>query len=114
MILERIVLNPVILTKVTQLSQAAKETIAQDVTSGHYIYDIMMDYAMPLVWDFGKVLLVVGIIRGIYMLMNTDVKGFVNKTKWATTGYIILRFIQVFTSMIDGMADGIVQKMIGG
>lgn len=106
--------TPIALASIQTTKEVGKmtaEQVAQEVISGNFISDAVFGLLLPICWDIGKVLFAVGCIQGVYMLMRSDAKGFINKTKWATSGYILLRFIQVFITFIDTLAIGMCSKM---
>lgn len=105
--------TPVALASVatTPMKEKTAVDIAMEVISGDFISTAVFNTFLPLCWDVGKVLFAIGCIQGVYMLIRSDTKGFINKTKWATIGYIALRFIQVFITFIDTLAVGICANM---
>ena len=62
---------------------------------------------MPYVYDIGKLLLKVGIVQGAYYVMRADRKAGIEKIKYASFGYIMLKFIDVFINIIDEISANI-------
>lgn len=59
---------------------------------------------MPVMYDIGKTLLIIGLFQGSYYIMRTDRKNGIDKIKYATTGYIMLKFINWFILLVDRIA----------
>jgi hypothetical protein len=72
---------------------------------GNFFYKLVTDLCLPMAYDIGKIILFACILQGAYMLMRSDIKGSVNKFKYAAFGYIILRFTSVFIVLIDTIAQ---------
>lgn len=60
---------------------------------------------MPVMYDIGKTLLIIGLFQGSYYIMRTDRKNGIDKIKYATTGYIMLKFINWFILLVDKIAS---------
>lgn len=59
---------------------------------------------MPVMFDIGKTLLMIGLFQGSYYIMRADRKGGIDKIKYATMGYIMLKFINWFIALVDMIA----------
>lgn len=56
---------------------------------------------LPVIFDVGKTLFSIGIAQGAYYIMRTDRKAGIDKIKYATTGYVILKFSSWFVVVVD-------------
>lgn len=86
----------------------ALTTATHSVNSSGVIFNTLYKALMPFVWDVGKVLLYVGCVQGIYCIMRANTKQAIDRIKNAAVGYAMLRFIDVFVNLIDGIAKGMV------
>ena len=68
------------------------------------IFEPLHSAFMPYVWECAKIMLYVGCIQGAYFLMRADTKQSVDKIKFASMGYILIRFIDVFVRLVDSVA----------
>ena len=56
---------------------------------------------MPYVFDVGKLMLKIGVVQGAYFIMRSDRKNGIDKIKYSSLGYIMLKFIDIFIALID-------------
>lgn len=57
--------------------------------------------ALPVIFDVGKTIFFIGLSQGAYYIMRTDRKAGIDKIKYATTGYVILKFSTWFVMVVD-------------
>lgn len=79
-----------------------------NVVSLNVISTVFDNSIMPYVYDIGKLLLKVGIVQGAYYVMRADRRAGIEKIKYASFGYIMLKFIDVFIKIIDEISANIV------
>lgn len=79
--------------------------VLANIQSSNVIFQPLHTAFMPYIWDCAKVLLYVGVIQGVYYIMRADTKQATNKIKYASMGYILIRFIDVFVSLVDTVAS---------
>lgn len=79
--------------------------LAATTTPSNVIFQPLHSAFMPYVWECAKVLLYAGLIQGVYYIMRADTKQATNKIKYASTGYILIRFIDVFVRLVDTVAN---------
>lgn len=72
--------------------------------TGGVIFQPLHSAFMPYVWECAKIMLYVGCIQGAYYLMRADTKQSVTKIKYASMGYVLIRFIDVFVRLVDSVA----------
>lgn len=78
------------------------------IVGANVISSVFDESIMPYVYDIGKLLLKVGIVQGAYYVMRADRRAGIEKIKYASFGYIMLKFIDVFIKIIDEISANIV------
>lgn len=79
--------------------------VLANIQSSNVIFQPLHSAFMPYVWDCAKVLLYYGVIQGVYFIMRADTKQATTKIKYASMGYIMIRFIDVFVRLVDTVAN---------
>lgn len=65
----------------------------------------------PIFFDIGKIIFWCAVFYGVYFIIRRQTHEGVDRLKWAGIGYICLRFVDVFTSIVDKTADAMVKNM---